>query len=72
MTIENLGSSGEILNNFFLLDTCEFSSETYEVDEGGEVELSLTLTKKLSDDVNIDLEYYNINNLRSKTCAVIS
>ena len=43
----------------------------YEVDEGGEVELSLTITKKLSDDVDITLQYYDINNLRSKSCVAI-
>ena len=72
MAIENLGSSGKIFNNLFLLDTCEFSSETDEVIEGGEVKLNLTFTKKLSEDVDIEIQYSGINNLASKSCAVIS
>ena len=41
----------------------------YEVDEGGEVQLNLTLTKQLSENVDITLHYHYINNSRCKSCV---
>ena len=41
----------------FLLDECEFSQSAYEVNEGDAVEVTLTFTKEISENITIPLMY---------------
>ena len=54
----------------FLIDMCEFNQTIYEVDEGGEIYLYLTLLRPLKDDVDIKLTYSN--DTPSKSCIIIT
>ena len=59
------------LNNCFLSDKYKFSDVRYEVNEGGEVQLSLNVTKPLPDDVEIKLKYKKSPRLSlGESCAV--